>query len=225
MPEVQSKLSTEINFSEVKLFIWSYIKIIGFSFIFPVWVATFFNEGIALWKIISWAQSDIMFWKIKPYFTFTLIVFFIPLVYLVWFYYLTIRKVLRKAHKEFFSAWTKELSNYIAQLTIQQYAVNQEGKRKIDLNRVYMWMNKKISLLPKWLQWVTKRLFDQLPLLELVNAYHFKDLIEGNEEKIASDINKKIEEVQLSIIDSIVPRWTLFIIPFNIILLIFYISF
>jgi len=225
MSEVQSKLSSEIKLLEVKQFIWSYIKIIGFSFIFPVWVATFFNEGIALWKIISWAQSDIMFWKIKPYFTFTLIVFFIPLVYLIWFYYLTIRKVLRKAHKEFLREWTRELSNYIAKLTIQQYAINKEGERKIDLDRIFLWMNEKISLLPKWLQWVTKRLFDQLPLLELVNAYDFKDLIEGNEEKIASDINQKIDKVQQSIIDSIVPRWTLFIIPLNILLLIFYIPY
>ena len=225
MSKNQSEFENKVDFQEVQKFVFSYIKIIGFSFIFPIWIATFLNEGIALWKIITWAQNDIMFWKVKPHFSFTLIIFLVPLVYIYWFYLLTVKKVLTKAYHDFFKKWTTELSNHFAKLTIQQYAINKEGKGRINLDRILMWTNEKISRLPKWLQWITKRLFNQIPLVELVNAYDFKDLEEGNEEKIATTINKKIEEMQLSMIDSIVPWWTKFIIPINILLLIIYIQY
>ena len=225
MSENQFKSSNEIDFQEVQKFIFSYIKIIGFSFIFPVWIATFFNEGTALWKIVTWAQNDIMFWEVSPHFSLTLLVFLVPLIYILWFYYLTIKKVLRKAHHDFFKKWTTDLSNHFAKLTIQQYSINKEGKGKIGLDKILMWTNKKISSLPRWLRWITKKLFDQVPLVELVNAYDFKDLEEGNEKKIAADINQKIDKMQISLIDSIVPWWTKFIIPINILLLIFYIQY
>jgi len=225
MSENPSEFKNKVDFQEVQKFVFSYIKIIGFSFIFPIWIATFINEGTAIWKIFTWAKNDIMFWEIKPYFTWTLIIFLMPLIYILWFYYLTVKKVLTKAYHDFFKKWTTELSQYFAQLTIQQYAINKEGKGKVNLDRIVMWTNEKISSLPKWLQWITRRLFDQIPYAELINAYDFKDLEEGNEEKIASDINKKLEEIQLEIIDSIVPWWTKFIIPVNILLLIFYIQY
>jgi len=95
----------------------------------------------------------------------------------------------------------------------------------MNLDEIAMWMNEKISNLPNWLGWITKKLIDQIPIVELINGYDFEDLEKGNEEKIATDLNQKIDKMQLSLISSFVPGWTKFIIPVNILLLIIYIKF
>jgi len=208
---------------EIKSYFLKYFKIIAFNFIAPLWIVIIINEGIAVWKIFLWLQADVIFYQINSYFTETILVFFVPLIYLYWFFHLTIKKILLAIHNDLFRKWNHELAKILGKYLIKRY-INKEGvSNKVDLEGIIMWMNQKIASLPKWLQWVTKRLFDQIPILEFVNSYNFSDLENLDEEKISTNVETKINEMQLSIIEEVVPWWMIFIIPINILLLLHYI--
>lgn len=208
---------------EVKAYFFKYFKIIAFNFIAPLWVAMIVNEGVAVWKIFSWYQSDIIFWENKPYFTETLLVFFVPIIYIYWFFHLTIKKILLATYHDIFKQWNHEIGKIIGQHLMERY-VNKKGVSSItDIDGIVMWINQKISSLPKWLQWITKKLFDQLPILEIVNSYNFSDLENLDKDKISTNVETKINEIELSIIEKIIPWWMIFIIPINILLLLHYI--
>jgi len=217
MSENQTEFTykNQIDWESIQKNSISYLKIIGMSFIIPIWIATFTNGVALLWKIATWAQNDIMFWEVKQY-------LFMPLVYLVWFYYLTVKKLFKKIHKDFFRKWISEFSGYTAENLIQQYKLSKEGKGKMDLDKIMMWMNERISSLPNWLEWITKKLIDKIPFVEFINAYDSKNLENGNKEKLASDLYQKIDKRLLAIFDSFIPWWTKLIIPINILLLFLY---
>lgn len=223
MSEIPDPYTLNKDGIEIKSYFLKYFKIIAINFIAPLWIAMIINEGIAVWKIFSWYQSEIIFWENKSYLNETLLVFFVPIIYIYWFLHLTMKKIMLGVQHDFFQKWNYELSKLIGQYLIKRF-INKEGISNIaDLNGIVMWMNQKTASLPKWLQWVTKRLFDQIPILEFVNSYSFSDLENLDEEKISTNVEIKINEIQLSIIENVIPWWMIFIIPINILLLLHYI--
>ena len=215
---IQEKIEA-IDFGK---YFMKYFKIFGFSFIIPMWIVAFVNGGAVLGKLATWYNQEFVFWEDQQSWSMTLILLIgFPIVYLVWCYYVTIKKILLQAFHDFFKHWHKEAGVKISQSLILQYQQKQ-GAFQWDPDAFFMWLNNKISKLPKWLQWITKKIFDQIPLLEFVNAYDAKDLKNGNEENLATGIENKLNEFVLGLIDDIVPLWTKFIIPVNILLLIFY---
>jgi hypothetical protein len=223
MSEVPNPYFMNEDGIKIKSYFLKYFKIIALNFIAPLWIAMIINEGIAVWKIFSWFQSQIIFWENKSYLTETLLVFFVPIIYIYWFLHLTMKKIMLGMQHDFFRKWNHELSKLIGKYLIKRY-INKEGISNIaDLDGIVMWMNQKIGSLPKWLQWVTKRLFDQIPILEFVNSYKFSDLEKLDEEQISTNVETKINEMQLSIIEDVIPWWMIFIIPINILLLLHYI--
>lgn len=223
MSEIPNPYSMNEDGIKIKSYFLKYFKIIALNFIAPLWIAMIINEGIAVWKIFSWYQGEIIFWENKSYLTETLLVFFVPIIYIYWFLHLTMKKIMLGVQHDFFRKWNHELAKLIGKYLIQRY-IDKKGITNIaDLDGIFMWMNQKIASLPKWLQWVTKRLFNQIPILEMVNSYKFSDLENLNEEKISANVETKINEIQLSIIENVIPWWMIFIIPINILLLLHYI--
>ncbi len=223
MSEIPNPYSMNEDGIEIKSYFLRYFKIIALNFIAPLWIVMIINEGIAVWKIFSWYQSEIVFWENRSYLNETLLVFFVPIIYIYWFLHLTMKKIMLGVQHDFFRKWNHELSKLIGKYLIKRY-INKEGISDIaDLDGIVIWMNQKIASLPKWLQWVTKRLFDQIPILEFVNSYNFSDLENLDEEKISMNVETKINEMQLSIIEDVIPWWMIFIIPINILLLLHYI--
>ncbi|MFK8004838.1 MAG: hypothetical protein AB8H03_00645 [Saprospiraceae bacterium] len=209
---------------EIKSYFFKYFKVIALNFIAPLWVVMIINEGIAVWKIFSWFQMDIIFWENKSYLSETLIIFFVPIIYIYWFFQLTLKKILFAIHHDLFRKWNKELAKVIGEYLIKKYTHKEGIKDIADLDGIIMWMNQKIASLPKWLQWVTKRLFDQIPILEFISSYQFSDLENLDEERISLSMENKINEMQLSLIDEIVPWWMILIIQINFLLILHYIN-
>ncbi|MEM6966965.1 MAG: hypothetical protein AAF573_19540, partial [Bacteroidota bacterium] len=165
----------EINERELKEYTIGYFIIIGLSFIFPLMMATAINEGVAFVKIIWWFQNDILFYEVKQYLILSLIVFFLPIIYLWWLANLTIKKILLRVHKDFFVEWNKELSELIADYCINSSQKLQDGELTDFMDKILFWMNDKLSKFPKWLRWISKKLFEQIPYVNIVNAIIFHD--------------------------------------------------
>jgi hypothetical protein len=208
---------------EIKSYFLKYFRIIAFNFIAPLWIAIIINEGIAVWKIFSWYQNENIFWENNSYLTETLLVFFVPIIYIYWFLHLTMKKIMLEVQRDFFRKWNHELGNLIGKYLLQRY-LNKKGISTLaDLDEIIIWMNQKIASLPKWLQWVTKRLFAPISILEIVNSYKFSNPESLDKEKNSTNIETRINKMQLSIIKNIIPWWMIFIIPINIFLLLHYI--
>lgn len=146
-----------------------------------------------------------------------------PLVHLTRFYYLTVQKVLLKLHEQFFSFWNIEVGELMADLLIELNNKGEEFKSKFDIDVIIIALNKKLSKLPKVLEWLGRKLIDSIPIMSIVNAFDPKDLDESNKEKLSNSIADKINELELDAINSFVPFWVKFFIPLNIIILLYYI--
>lgn len=221
---IENTESTAEEFEKIKSTVFRYTKTFAFTFLLPLWGATIINEGIALWKVFTWLHLDIVFWNIKPYASMTILVALSPLVYFTWFYYLLTQKVALQLHKDFFSHWNKTIGLFWAESLLLSNQKLKTGKSKIDVEAIVIFLNRKLSELPKILAWIGKKLVDEIPLVHLINAYEQADLKEKNKDKIAAGITNKINEFQTDQIESMVPNWTMFIIPVNLILLFLYIK-
>lgn len=200
-----------------------YIKVIALSFIIPMWIVIFLNGIATLWKMMSWSQLDVKFWTNETYSSLTLILLIvIPIGYLIWFYHLTIKRTLLKIHDDLLIDWNREIGNLCAKSLIELENKNKENKKKFDVNIILIYINKKLNRLPKVIQWVTRKLIDKIPFIELINSFDYNDLKAENEDKLSKSITNKINDFELDYIDMLVPKWGVFIIPLNIILLISY---
>lgn len=213
-------LEDDERWKKVKTSFFKYLKIVTLSFFVPLLVVIALNEGLVLSKIISWLRSSIEFWTIKEYYSLTVLIIITPLIYLYWFYYLLIKNTLLALHEDFFKHWNIEIGNLVATSLIQLNSSSKKERFNIEI--VVIYLNKKLSKLPKLLEWVARKLLDQIPFVEFINSYDAKDLENKDKEKIANSITNKINEFEINLIKSLVPNWLKFIIPINIILLIFY---
>lgn len=214
----QNNLDIDFNY------FFRYLGIIMLNFIVPLWVATIINEGVAIWKIFNWYQMDVLFWEDRSNYLPTLLIFFVPIIYIYWFFHLAVKKVLLALHHDVLKKWNYEMSKLLGQILINRFNQNKGINDIFDLDGIIIWINQKIATLPKWLQWITKKLFDQIPYLELINSFDYSDLENLDEQELVSSIEAKINEIQLSLINDSVPFWMNFIIPVNILLLLYYIN-
>ena len=70
-----------------------------------------------------------------------------------------------------------------------------------------------MDYLPKALKWVVRKLMDNIPLVEFVNSFEYKDLKAQDKEKLANSITKKFNEFTVDYIHSLVPKWFILLIP------------
>lgn len=202
--------------------LYKYIKIIAVSFILPIWIVVFINGIAILWKILNWIKLDIKFWSIKAYSSFTLLLLIIPIIYLIWFYHLTIKRTLLQVYRDLLLDWNVEIGKLCANYLIELETNGKDSKNKFDIAVILTYINKKLDYLPKLLQWVIRNLIDQIPFAAFINSFNYKDLTLKNEAKISNSITEKINEFELDYIHSIVPKWFVLLIPINLLLLFFY---
>jgi len=219
----QKEPLNNIYWKEVKVSLFKYFKIIALSFFLPLFIALIVNEVAAVSKIAYWVKQDINFRdSFKKHFL-TLLITFFPFAHFYKHYLLLIKKILIQLYEDSFEKLFEELSD---RLVHSLFKKNKEGKKsdhKIDVDDTLLYINKVVSKLPKFLAWIAKKLLEKIPYLEFISSYEQKDLKEEKRKFIAKEISEKINESAKEIIDSIFPGWTIFVIPVNILLLIYYI--
>jgi len=132
---------TENNYEEIlsnfKSSSFEYVKILVFNFILPFWLCTAINQGSVLWKIFSWFSQNIEFWKMPQYMSATTAIMMVfPASYLIWFYYLTVKKLLLQLYYDLFQYWNIEIGNDMAESIIK---INNDGldfKSKFSFRRL-----------------------------------------------------------------------------------------
>lgn len=226
MNEKSDKPIYNISDEALHAYFFKYFKIIGIYFILPFWLVLAINEIPVIVKIFSWLQNDIYFWYVERYlFVSLLLGIAIPFFYAIWFFYKTIQKVSLAFHKDVLVEWNKELADKITDILLQSYAKGNHNPKTLNFDEILLWISHKLSRLPKWIQWICRKLLNQIPFVELVNSYDFKDLEEKNKPAISENIEAKINAFQFEIIESLVPWQFMFLIPFNILLLYTYYKF
>lgn len=214
-----TKKTAEINFNWL-----AYLKILALSFLLPMWVVLVVNGSVTLWKMITWLQSDIKFWSIKSYAGMTVLLLLIPIAYFIWFYYLSIKKTLLQFHKDILLNWNREFGEFCANYLMALQDGKKDTTNQFDVAVLLKYINKKLDYLPKALKWAVRKLIDNIPLVEFVNSFEYKDLKAQDKEKLANGITKKLNEFTVDYIHSLVPKWFILLIPINILLLISYIK-
>ena len=212
------------RWEKIKVSFFKYAKIIGLTFIIPLWIVIFINEGIVLWKIINWINLDIEFWTINKFYYWTMLIILIPVVYLFWFYYLTVKRVLLRLHEDLFKKWNLEIGELIANSLIKLNTSNERLMNEFNVDIILMYLNKELSRLPKFIEWIARKVVDKIPFLQFVNSYDVNDLENENKEKLSKSITSKINKFELEFINSLVPNWTYFVIPINMIIIYLYVK-
>lgn len=201
------------EWKQVKTHSIKYIKIAFLYFIIPLGLATCINEVIALLKILSWHNAEISFWKEKVLLSKLFFVVLIPLLYLYWFIHLALKNGMLQVHKDFFQYWNIDIAEMITEHMI-------EAKEQINIATIETYINEKLQQLPTLLERLARKIIDNIPYLEFVNAYNLKDLEANNKEQLTKDIALRMNELQVDAIESIVPIWMWLIIPINIIVIV-----
>lgn len=211
----------ELSWDNAKVSFTAWMKILVLTLIVPMWIVIMINEGAVLWKIVSWFQLNIEFWNIKKYLFLTIAIAAIPLVYLYWFYCRVVIKTLKLLHENFLTHLNKVLGKMIAKSILHPEGHNKQEKIVAE---VLNYLNRQISKLPGFLAWAARKLIDQIPFLDFVNSYTIEDFNNQDEEKIGIGIAEKIDKLMLTVIDELMPGWTKYILPVNVILLFLYFS-
>lgn len=100
MKDTNTDVHTNDNLKYIDESLYRYIKIIALYFILPLWVVGLTHIGIVGWKVAVWFEQDVHFLQNTQYISFTILVLAIPLLYLLWFYYLTIKKALERLYED-----------------------------------------------------------------------------------------------------------------------------
>ena len=129
---------------EIRSKFFEYIKVIALYFIAPIWIVIFINGAVLIWKILSWIDSK--FWT-TGYLLFLISILFIvmPVLYLIWFYHLALKKVLIKIYNDLLIDWNKEIGSFCAKNLIELEGKEKDRRKKFDLEVVLIYINKKIA--------------------------------------------------------------------------------
>jgi len=168
-------------------------------------------------------NEEVAFLSIKEYLIPTILIFLFPIVYLIWFYYLVIKKILIQLNLDFFKNWNQEIGRLMATRLMDLEANRKIQSAALDFGSIIHFLNRKLSELPKVLSWIGKKIIDKIPLLELANSFESHDLQNQDNARLASTISTKLDKLVDELLASIVPSWTKFIIPINLIGLVWYI--
>ncbi len=212
------------DWEEMKVSVIRYLKIIALSLLFPMWISIVINEGAVLLKIVTWINQEVAFLSIREYVYWSTLIALIPLAYLAWFYFLTIKKILLQLHEDFFKTWYKELGKLLADSLIETKKNGESSKKDFNIDLIIMYVNKKLSKLPGFLEWIARKILDQIPYVELLNLYDVEELEKNNRNNLADSISNKLDEMTISKINAIIPFWTKLIIPINILFLLWYMN-
>lgn len=137
---------------------------------------------------------------------------------------MTVKRTLLYLYEDLLLEWNKEIGKFCAKYLIELEFGEEGNKSKFDIAVMLTYINRKLEYLPKILQWVLRKLMNQIPFVEFVNSFGYEDLKAKNEEKLSTSIADKISEFELDTINSIVPKWYFLLIPINLILLFTYIK-
>lgn len=208
--------------SGLEEYFFGYVKIIFFYFVLPMGLCILINEGSVLLKLIQWWQQDFAFWTDTKSLLPTIILILSPLVYAYWLYHKTIQEELFQIHEDFLVKLFKEVSDVASTKILDWYANRKTVEDKFNIEEIWLWINTKISRLPKVLNWLVKKVINQIPIVDIVLSYDTKHLDTGNHAAISANIEEKINAVALEIIENIVPEQCKYILRANILLLMGY---
>lgn len=198
-----------------------YIKILILYFILPLWIVITIHGGAVAWKIWTWVVDEVHFLQNTKYIVLTIAVFFFPIAYLVWCYYLTVQKALRELYHDLLKDWNIDFGRQISDFMIQRKF---QPSSDYDLTDLINSFNERISHLPSLLGWLVRKIIDQIPLVEIVNTLEITGEDEESRMNLANRVTDKLNEVQVEAIESIVSRKMLLIIPLDVLLLWVYIT-
>ena len=221
----KSKIESILENSQPEDFI-KYVKpyIIKFLlfFLLPFWVSVVINDGAALAKIIYWISNEVQFLEVKSYVAWSILIAAFPLLYISWFYYLVAKKLGLQLYDDFLMNVNDQLGIYMAESLLKRKNLGRTNG--VFIADISSWINKKIARLPSALRWICRKLIDKIPYVELINGFREDDVEKEKVEVIARGLTAKLNEMTQEVINNFVPFWTKFIIPVNILLLIYYIQ-
>ncbi len=208
----------EIEKQDLKYFI-KYFKIFVLRFQFPMLIVLLINYAALLFKLYHWYQNSFHFLDHKVL-TFTGgLLFLIPVLYAIWFSYRAYESVLYQIHQDFLLGPIKEGSLLFATKMLD----------KTDLESVesqisfwLTWLNKKTEWLPSILKWFFNKLMNRIPVANVLASIEYVDVKDGNTENLALTIEEKFNETVIEIISTIVPDQFKYLIPFNLLLLLYF---
>lgn len=205
--------------SGLEEYFFGYVKIIFLYFVLPMALCILINEGSIIFKLIQWWQQDFAFWNDAKMLFFMFLIALAPFVYAVWFYYKTLQQELYQIHQDFLIKFFKELSDVTSTKILHWYANRKTVEDKFNIEEIWLWINTKISRLPKILNWLVRKVIEQIPLIDIVLSYDTKHLEEGNHAAISANIEEKVNNLALEFIDNLVPDWCKYILRVNIVVL------
>ncbi|MEL6837419.1 MAG: hypothetical protein AAFP77_30710 [Bacteroidota bacterium] len=194
----------------------NYVKIFALYLLVPAWIVGIIHTGIVGWKVISWFENEVAFLQNSEYVISAVLVFLFPILYLTWFYYLTIEKSLKRLYDDWLIDWNVDFGERIADFMIQR---NFKPVEDTDLADIVNHLNSRINNLPKIFKWLARKILDKIPLLELINTLEIRSNERDDKADLADRITNKLNQLQLEIIDAIVPSKFFLIVPINVLLL------
>ncbi|MEL6658197.1 MAG: hypothetical protein AAFN81_03445 [Bacteroidota bacterium] len=194
----------------------NYVKIFALYLLVPAWIVGIIHTGVVGWKVISWFENEVAFLQNSEYVISAVLVFLFPILYLTWFYYLTIEKSLKRLYDDWLIDWNVDFGERIADFMIQR---NFKPVEDTDLADIVNHLNSRINNLPKIFKWLARKILDKIPLLELINTLEIRSNERDDKADLADRITNKLNQLQLEIIDAIVPSKFFLIVPINVLLL------
>ncbi len=185
------------------------------TFFIPLFFIILINIGILIFKLFQWLNSDALNWTNQH--TFLVVAFIIiPFVYLFWFYKLTLKKSIQRVYETVF----KNHVNKIFGQEMSKRLINPLLDKKESARDFNDWFEAQFNRLPKMVSWVARKAIQNIPIVNIFAGYKNEELIEENENNIATSIQEKLNGLFELIIEEIVPNWTKFIVIVNIILIV-----
>ncbi len=197
------------------------------SFIFPIWISSGINLGAVLLKIFQCFSQDLPFWEDKKLLFVLFLLALFPIYYIIWFYHLTLQRILRKLYQSVLVNWNREIANTFSTHLIDwydQYDQQKEGDAAMIntseiMDQLLTWINEKVESWPRVISWATKKLLKQIPFLEIILEYHEGEMTYGDHPQLVDKISSKLNTLMESAIEEMLPSWTYYVIPVNLILL------
>lgn len=197
------------------------------SFIFPIWISSGINLGAVLLKIFHCFSEDLPFWEDKELLIVLTVLSLFPIYYIFWFYYLTLQRIWRKLYESVLLNWNREIANNLSSQLINWYDKYDQQKKGDAamvntgeiMDQLLRWINEKVENWPRVISWATKKLLKKIPFLDLIMEYHQGEMAYGDHPQLVDKISKRLNTLIAGAIEEMVPKWTYFVIPVNLILL------
>lgn len=193
------------------------------NFIFPLWVATGINWGALLVKVFEWFSLDIVFWEKEAFLGLIILIMLAPLVYILWFYFLTVKKLCLRFYQTILQPILREIANFISQLIVDWYDGHPEGLKEDNVlflvEKVLNWIDTKVENWPYIPRWVAKKILAQIPFVDLIMEYHDASFTAEDHQRLSAGLFQRMNKIAEAAIEEIIPPEVKWIIPVNLFLL------